>query len=98
MFEFEVPVIELVIAGFSLPLMIFLTVEALKAFGLIDADNAIQKRRANLLVGFGLAVVGVSYTIFPQIKPIADVIISWLYGSIIAALFYNVKEAVVKRE
>lgn len=92
MFEFQLDPTSLAIAGFGLPALIYLTVAALKVAGLVDGENTEEKKRANLLVGLGWAVIGSAYTLFPEIQPVANVILSWLYGSIVAALFYNLKE------
>jgi len=92
MFEFTLDPTSLAIAGVGLPALIYFTVAALKAVGLVDGENSQEKKRANLLVGFGWAVIGSAYTLFPEIQPVANVLISWIYGSIVAALFYNLKE------
>ena len=92
MFDFILDPTNLALAGVGLPALIYLTVAALKAVGLVNMEDSEERNRANLLVGFGWAVIGAAYTLFPEIQPIANVIITWLYGSIVAALFYNLKE------
>lgn len=96
MFEFGLDPTSLAIAGVGLPALIYLTVAALKVAGLVNGEDSEAKVRANLLVGLGWAVVGAAYTLLPMIQPVANVIITWLYGSIVAALFYNLKERVIR--
>ena len=69
--------------------LVYVIVEGLKTYGLLDGDGWLTAPRAGVTAGLFLVVVALVSEFVPGAKPIIEVAAPLLFGGLIAGLFYE---------